>query len=65
MDFFLDIDGDGRNNRDDVDVLFQIVEAFKHQSQNVPLAGGVGRYYKTSYHGGFVHVDARGYRARW
>ena len=26
---------------------------------------GVGRYYKASHHGGFIHIDTRGYRARW
>jgi hypothetical protein len=74
MDFFVDIDGDGamddlngdgKSNRDDVDLLFEIVEDFKRQPQNTLLVGGVGRYYKASHHGGFVHVDARGFRARW
>jgi hypothetical protein len=74
MDLFVDMDkdgkmddlnGDGQNNRADVDTLFQIVERFKQQSGNRLLVGGVGRYYKASHHGGFVHMDARGFRARW
>jgi hypothetical protein len=74
MDFFVDMDGDGamddlngdgKHNRADVDLLFEIVENFKKQPQNMLLVGGVGRYYKASHHGGFVHVDARGFRARW
>jgi hypothetical protein len=27
--------------------------------------GGLGRCYRTSRHGGFIHVDARICRARW
>jgi hypothetical protein len=74
MDLFVDMDedgnmddlnGDGQNNRADVDLLYQIVESFKQQSGNRLLTGGVGRYYKASHHGGFVHMDARGFRARW
>jgi len=74
MDFFVDVDRDGRmddlnadgeHNREDVDVLFEIVEDFKQQPYNASLIGGVGRYYATSQHGGFVHVDTRGYKARW
>ena len=74
MDFFIDVDGDGRmddlnkdgrHNKQDVDLLYKIVDSFKRRSENAHLIGGVGRYYKTSNHGGFIHVDTRGYRARW
>jgi uncharacterized protein YcbK (DUF882 family) len=74
MDFFIDLDGDGRmddlngdgdNNRADVDILFEIVKEFKRRPENSELAGGVGRYYQVSHHGGFIHVDTRGYKARW
>ena len=74
MDLFVDVDGDGRmddlnkdgkHNRQDVDILYNIVEAYKRRPEDAHLVGGVGRYYKTSSHGGFIHVDARGYKARW
>ena len=74
MDFFVDADGDGRmddlnadgqHNRADVDILYRIVEQFMQLPQNASLIGGLGRYYATSHHGGFVHVDTRGYKARW
>lgn len=74
MDFFIDLDNDGRmddlnrdgqHNRADVDILYEIVKVFKRLPKNADLAGGVGRYYKTSNHGGFIHVDTRGYKARW
>jgi len=74
MDFYIDLDkdgrmddlnGDGQQNRADVDILYEVVNAFKRLPENAHLRGGVGRYYKTSNHGGFIHVDTRGYRARW
>jgi len=74
MDFFIDMDGDGRmddlngdgkQNREDVDILYTIVTNFKQRAENSALLGGVGRYYQASHHGGFIHVDTRGYSARW
>jgi uncharacterized protein YcbK (DUF882 family) len=29
------------------------------------LVGGIGIYSPTGAHSGFVHIDTRGYRARW
>jgi hypothetical protein len=29
------------------------------------LVGGAGVYPATSAHGPFIHIDTRGYRARW
>jgi hypothetical protein len=74
FDFFVDVDGDGRmddldgsgqRDRGDVDRLADIVDGFMRQPDNAALIGGMGRYYKTSRHGGFMHVDTRGFMARW
>ncbi len=74
FDFFVDLDGDGRmddlngtgrHDRADVDLLAGIVDEFMRRPGNAPLLGGMGRYYKTSRHGGFVHADTRGFPARW
>lgn len=74
FDFFVDVDNDGRMddlNRDgfrdakDVDFFYELVTTFKARTENAVLVGGVGRYYPRPHHGGFVHVDTRGYRARW
>ena len=74
MDFYIDenrdglmddINFDGMRNRKDIDRFFAIVDAFKARPENVLLVGGIGRYSKTSRHGGFVHADTRGYRAGW
>ena len=74
MDLFVDIDGDGNmddldrdgdRDRDDVTVLFDIATRFMAQPGNAALVGGIGRYGRTGRHGGFVHIDTRGYAARW
>ncbi|QFU77427.1 peptidase M15A [Halioglobus maricola] len=74
MDFYVDVDGDGRmddldrdgdQDLDDVQLLVDLAEEFVSRPENAQLLGGIGRYRKTSRHGGFVHVDTRGYRARW
>jgi uncharacterized protein YcbK (DUF882 family) len=74
MDFFIDrdgdgrmddLDGDGRLTNADIDLLYELVDEFRRQPANSDLIGGVGRYYPNARHGGFIHVDTRGYRARW
>lgn len=74
MDIYVDVDGDGRmddlngdglHDQRDVDILAAIAEEFMARPGNALLYGGIGRYDKTGRHGGFVHVDTRGYGARW
>lgn len=74
MDLFIDLDRDGRlddldrdgdRDRDDALVLARIAEEFMSRPENAGLVGGVGRYRPAHHHGGFVHVDTRGYQARW
>ena len=73
-DWYVDVDGDGR--MDDINgdgqldggdsrALFKLVNAFLDRPENKAFVGGLGRYRPTASHGGFVHVDTRGYRARW
>lgn len=74
MDFYIDLDGNGRLDdlngdgmltKADVDYLFDLVDKFRRRSENADLVGGIGRYYPNARHGGFIHVDTRGYRSRW
>lgn len=58
-----DLNGDGRVNTADARYLAQVVDGV--EQQNPDLIGGVGVYPATSTHGPFVHVDVRGFRARW
>lgn len=60
-----DLDGDGRATVADADVLHRIVDALSRRSPTNRWVGGLGKYPANAAHGPFVHVDARGYRARW
>lgn len=60
-----DLDGDGRVSLRDADVLYRIVEAMDASRARPSLVGGLGKYPTTPSHGPFIHVDTRGYRARW
>jgi hypothetical protein len=71
-DVFVDVDEDGRmddldGNRKvevrDAHLLRDWIEAMSEPEGS--LVGGLSAYPATSGHGPFVHVDVRGYRARW
>ena len=71
-DIFIDNDGDGQMddlNRDgrinigDARVIQQAVD--RVERAHPTLVGGAGVYPATSAHGPFIHIDTRGYRARW
>ena len=72
LDFYVDNDRDGRMddlNGDgsvtvaDARVLAEAADAV--EGKHPTLVGGIGIYAPTGAHSGFVHVDTRGYRARW
>ncbi len=73
-DLFIDEDGDGRQddlNRDgavdfrDLEVVYEISEALDRDPQETRLVGGLSLYRKNAQHGPFLHVDVRGFPARW
>lgn len=72
MDWFIDNDRNGRMddlnhdgsfNKNDGAVVRAAAE--KVERAHADLIGGIGLYAPTGAHGGFVHIDTRGYRARW
>src|SRR5690606_9836994 len=72
MDWFVDNDGDGsmddlnrdgRVNKEDARVIGLAAERVEKKYPG--LVGGIGLYPPTGAHNGFVHIDTRGYRARW
>jgi uncharacterized protein YcbK (DUF882 family) len=72
MDWFIDNDGDGQmddlngDGRVDLRDLRIMVEAAERVERRYPdLIGGIGVYRPTGAHNGFIHIDTRGYRARW
>jgi uncharacterized protein YcbK (DUF882 family) len=71
-DIFIDNDGngvmddlnrDGRVNIADARVILVAVE--RVEREHPALVGGAGVYTAGPGHGPFIHIDTRGYRARW
>ena len=71
-DIYIDGDGDGR--MDDLngdgrvtvaDARWLVAVAERVEAEHPDLVGGLAAYRTTGAHGPFVHVDTRGYRARW
>jgi hypothetical protein len=60
-----DLNGDGRSDHRDAAVLQRIVDELQRGSAQGKLAGGPARYPSNRAHGPFVHLDVRGYLARW
>jgi uncharacterized protein YcbK (DUF882 family) len=58
-----DLNGDGRVDVRDAEVIQAAVEQVERRSSS--LVGGVGIYPACCGHGPFTHIDVRGYRARW
>ena len=71
-DIFIDDDGDGwmddldHDGRLDVgDARVVAAAAERVEAQHPSLIGGIGVYTPGPGHGPFVHIDTRGFRARW
>ncbi len=60
-----DLNGDGRRDGKDSALLFDLMESLQDSKAYEPFRGGLGRYGATSSHGPFLHVDVRGFKARW
>lgn len=58
-----DLNGDGRVDARDAGVVAEAAE--RVEQAHPELVGGIGIYRSTRSHGPFVHIDTRGYRARW
>src|SRR5690606_30807929 len=58
-----DLNGDGRVDRKDGAIIGDAAEAVEKKYPH--LVGGISVYAPTGAHSGFVHIDTRGYRARW
>jgi hypothetical protein len=59
-----DLNHDGRSNLADARWLGAVVDDVVRRSAG-DLTGGLGTYEPTGAHGAFVHMDVRGFEARW
>ena len=58
-----DLNGDGRRDTKDARVMLEAVN--RVEARHPELVGGAGTYPDNGAHGPFIHIDARGTRARW
>jgi hypothetical protein len=58
-----DLNHDGRSNIGDARVIQAAVD--RVEAAHPELVGGAGVYPAEAGHGPFIHIDSRGYRARW
>jgi len=58
-----DLNHDGRINIGDARVVLAAVD--RVEAAHPELVGGAGVYPAEAGHGPFIHIDSRGYRARW
>lgn len=64
-DIMDDLNGDGVFDYRDAQWLYRLAEELFGRPENSGLRGGLGVYRSTPAHGPYLHVDARGRRARW
>ncbi len=60
-----DLNGDGNIDQEDALWLASFIDDMSRRGLFGERVGGLGVYGSTAAHGPFVHVDARGTRARW
>jgi len=58
-----DLNHDGRVDAGDARFILESVD--KVEQEHPELIGGAGTYIACCGHGPFIHIDSRGYRARW
>jgi len=60
-----DLDGNGHVDKADAAVLYDLIAEQSSRPEYDGHEGGLGEYGSTPAHGPFVHVDVRGFSARW
>lgn len=60
-----DLDGDGKSTLLDAQLLAEMVDSLGARETDAFTPGGLSVYRRNAAHGPFVHIDARGSRARW
>ena len=60
-----DLNRDGRIDKEDARILYELIDGMRSQSWYQPFLGGLGLYGPNGHRGPFVHVDSRGHEARW
>ncbi len=64
-DMMDDLNRDGKIDYNDALLLYNLIDNLSDEEEYRVFIGGLGWYKKNHAHGPFVHVDVRGFRARW
>jgi len=60
-----DLNKDGIISMRDAEIIQSIVNDIDNDPEYEDLLGGMGKYNKNAVHTYFIHIDTRGYKARW
>lgn len=60
-----DLNGDGRETQADAEMMASVIEQSFDDIWYRPFIGGLGLYGPKPHRGPFIHVDTRGFKARW
>lgn len=60
-----DLNGDGKENLADAQVMAAVIDDSYDSIWYKPYIGGMGLYGPKPHRGPFIHVDTRGFKARW
>ena len=60
-----DLNNDKQHDVKDARIMYHAINDMMEEQYYSPFAGGMGIYQANSRRTAFVHVDVRGYRARW
>ena len=60
-----DLNKDGIISMKDAEIIQSIVNKIDNDPEYNDLLGGMGKYNKNAAHTYFIHIDTRGYKARW
>ncbi|MBN2857676.1 MAG: hypothetical protein JXN63_04675 [Candidatus Delongbacteria bacterium] len=60
-----DLNKDGKLDHGDAQFLFKTIEEHSGAESFMDFIGGLGLYKRTEAHPSFIHIDTRGFKARW
>lgn len=60
-----DLNGDGVSNKADAQILYSLASLLSAENIDDWKGGGLSLYKEKPHRGPFIHLDARGYQARW
>lgn len=60
-----DLNKDGKLDQNDAEYLYRLIDEQHTKGEYKEYIGGLGKYKRTSAHPAFIHIDTRGFKARW